>query len=232
MGLAGVSHAGSFGVTPTRVDLDRNAKSAIIEVMNDDDAKLAFQAKLYEWHQSPDGRDEYVESQDLIYFPQLFTVNPKNKRIIRAGLKGPPSDVEKAYRLFIEETPEPEKGAPSGAQVRVVLRFGVPIFVAPASPSRKVEIESAGAARGKVLLTVRNVGNQSLRFEEFLVQRDGATLAQANGWYVLAGARRVFEIPIDPARCPLSGSLEVVASGQGTTLKRSLDAAPLLCERS
>src|SRR5512140_3419810 len=96
------ARAGSFGVSPTRVDLDRGAKSAIIEVTNDDEAKLSFQAKLFEWRQGADGKDEYAESQDLIYFPQIFTIAPKAKRIIRVGIKGPPGDVEKAYRLFVE----------------------------------------------------------------------------------------------------------------------------------
>jgi fimbrial chaperone protein len=224
--------AGSFGVSPTRVDLDRGAKSAIVEVMNDDDVKLSFQAKLFEWRQAADGKDEYVESQDLIYFPQLFTVAAKTKRVIRVGIKAPATDVEKAYRLFVEETPEPAREGAAGPQVRVVLRFGVPVFVAPQAPVRKAEAEGVEVARGKALLGIRNLGNQSVRFETFRIMRGEETVGEASGWYVLAGARRTFEIAVDAAKCPLSGPLEAVAAGQGVTLKRSFDASALLCERS
>jgi fimbrial chaperone protein len=231
-GFTAAAVAGSFGVTPTRVDLDRDAKSALIEVMNDDAVKLSFQAKLFEWKQGPDGKDEYTESKDLIFFPQIFTVAAKSKRVIRVGIKSPSADVEKAYRLFIEENPEPPKEGATGPQVRVVLRFGVPVFVAPQAPVRKLEVEGVQAAAGKALLAIRNLGNQSARFDSFKVMRGDETLGEASGWYVLAGARRTFEIPVDAAKCPLSGALEAVATGQGVTLKRSFDASALLCERS
>ena len=233
LALSSAALAGSFGVSPTRVDLDRGAKSAIVEVMNDDTATLSFQAKLFEWHQGPDGKDEYAESQDLIYFPQIFTVAAKSKRVIRVGLKAPAIDAEKAYRLFIEETPEPAKEpSAAGPQVRVVLRFGVPVFVAPQSPVRKLEVEGVEVARGKALLTIRNIGNQSARFESFKLMRGDDTVGEASGWYVLAGAHRTFEIPVDAAKCPLSGPLDAVAAGQGVMLKQSVDASALLCERS
>jgi P pilus assembly chaperone PapD len=116
--------------------------------------------------------------------------------------------------------------------VRVVLRFGVPVFLAPQTPVRKLEIQGLEVAKGKALLTIHNLGNQSARFESFKVLRGEEAVGEASGWYVLAGAQRTFEIPVDAAKCPLSGRLEAEASGQGVTLKRSFDSSALLCERS
>src|SRR4051812_48428578 len=116
-----IAAAGSFGVAPTRVDLGKGARSSLVEVSNDDTRKLSFQVRLFQWTQDAQGKDAYQENQDLIFFPPLFTVNPGDKRVIRVGLKGsapPPGEI--AYRLFIEEIPEPAVAA-AGPEVKVVL---------------------------------------------------------------------------------------------------------------
>lgn len=231
--LALPAFAGNFGVAPTRLDFDKGTRSATVEVSSEDEQKLNFQVRLFEWTQTPEGRDEYRESQDLIWFPQIFTVSPKEKRIVRVGLKGagPQPAVEKTYRLFIEEIPQPSAAA-SGAEVKVVLRFGVPLFVAPAVPKRAAAIDSVQAAKGKVVVRVRNEGTQSVKFESVRVRREASLVAEAQGWYVLAGTTRSFEIPLDPARCPAPGSsLEVVATAEGASLKQAFASSPALCER-
>lgn len=229
--LSTALHAGSFGVAPTRLDFDRGAKSGVIEVSNDDERKLSFQLKLFEWKQGADGKDQYVESQDLIYFPQLFSVNPRDKRIVRVGLKGASVlQAERAYRLFIEELPDPA-GTAGGAEVKVVLRFGVPLFVAPEAPRKSLDLQAVQAAKGKLLMTIRNDGNQSAKFEFLRVRRGETVLAEAAGWYVLAGATRTFEVPMDPAKCVSSGALEALATAEGVALKQAFAGSPLLCER-
>ena len=230
-GIAATALAGSFGVAPTRVDLDRGTRSATIEVGSEDSAKLNFQVKLFEWTQDSDGKDQYVESQDLIWFPQLFTVNPQGKRIVRVGTRqATVPEREKTYRLFIEELTQPG-AAQSGTQVSVVLRFGVPIFVAPAAPRRSFVIDSVEPMRGMFKVRIRSDGSQSAKFESLKIQRGDTVYAEAQGWYVLAGAARTFEIRIDPSKCPSPGPLEFVAAAEGVVLKQALAASPVLCER-
>jgi fimbrial chaperone protein len=227
-----LAHGGNFGVAPTRLDFDRGTRTATIEVSSEDEQKLNFQVKLFEWSQTAEGRDEYRESQDLIWFPQIFAVNPNEKRIIRVGLKGqaPPPAVEKTYRLFIEEIPQPSAAA-SGAEVKVVIRFGVPLFVAPAVPRRSLAIDSVQAAPGKAIVRVRNDGTRSVKVEGVRLQRESSLVAEAQGWYVLAGVTRGFEIPVDPGKCPTSGSLEAVVTAEGASLKQPFASSPALCGR-
>ena len=227
-----LAFAGNFGVAPTRLDFDKGTRSATIEVSSEDEQKLNFQVKLFEWVQAPDGKDDYRESHDLIWFPQIFAVNPKEKRIIRVGLKGqgPQPVVEKTYRLFIEEIPQPSAAA-AGAEVKVVIRFGVPLFVAPAAPKRSVAIDSVRVERGKVIVRVRNDGTQSVKLEGVRVQREASLVGEAQGWYVLAGTTRTFEVPVDPARCPSPGPLEAVATAEGASLKQAFASSSALCER-
>lgn len=228
---SGLAAAGNFGVSPTRLDFEKGTRSAVIEVSSEDEQKLSFQVKLFEWTQDADGKDVYRDSQDLIWFPQIFALNPREKRIIRIGLKGtaPQPALEKTYRLFIEEIPPPSAVA-SGAEVKVVLRFGVPLFVAPAVPKRSFAIDSVQVARGKVMVRVRNEGTQSAKFDSVRVQRENNLVAEAQGWYILAGTTRTFEVPIDAAKCPPAGTLEAVASTEGASLKQSFASSPVLCE--
>ena len=231
--LPSLALAGSFGVSPIRVDLDRAARSAVVEVSNDDQRKMSFQAKLMEWTQDAEGKDVYADSNDLVFFPPLFTVNPGEKRIMRVGTKtgAAPGAVEKTYRLYIEELPPPAE-ASAGAQLRIALRFALPIFVAPAAPGKKLAVDGVRAQPGSLTLRLRNDGNQSSKLESVRVRSGAEAVGEAQGWYVLAGKARDFEVKVDPAKCPLSGPLEVEAQTEGVVIVRTAlgDPAPL-CKR-
>lgn len=230
-----MSHAlaGSFGVSPIRVDFDRATRTAVVEVTNDDERKLSFQMKLVEWTQDAAGQDQYADSQDLIFFPPLFTVNPSEKRILRIGTK--PGAVagprEKTYRLFIEELPPPADPA-AGAQLRIALRFALPVFIAPVAPQKKLVVESAVPRAGKAVLRLRNDGTQSVKLETLRLRRGAEMVGESQGWYVLAGATREFEVQVDAAKCPLAGPIDVEAQTEGVVQARlTLEASPLLCQR-
>lgn len=222
------AHAGSFGVAPIRLELDRNAKTGLITVTNDDDRKLYFQAKLMAWTQAPNGEDAYAESADLVFFPQIFSIEPKQKRAIRIGTKAPLATPEKAYRLFIEEMPDPSEGPAAGAQVAVRLRFGVPIFHWSGTPKPRVEA-SAAAGMGEAILTLHNAGERNVRFEEVLVTQGERVLARASGWYLFPGVRRAFPVPIPREACPITGALRLRAVGEGQDVSAPLESAAGLC---
>lgn len=225
--------AGSFGVSPIRVDLDRNSRSAVVDVTNDDQRPLSFQVKLAEWTQDAAGQDQHVDSSELIFFPPLFTLRPGEKRIIRLGTKpgAVPGEREKAYRLYIEELPPPAEPG-GGAQLRIALRFALPVFVAPAAPQKRLAMEHARALPGRVEVRLANSGNQSQKLESIRLRRGSEIVGEIQGWYVLAGATRDYSVPVEASLCPLQGTLEVEAQNEGVVVARQpLDAAPQLCQR-
>ena len=125
--------AGNFGVSPIRVELDRNGKTGAITVSNDDTDALRVQIRLFEWTQDAAGKDQYRESEDLLYFPNLMALEKNEQKLVRVGLRTPAAAQEKTYRLFVEELPgPPSPGTASGARVALRVRFGVPIFLKPA----------------------------------------------------------------------------------------------------
>ena len=231
--LSSPALAGSFGVSPIRIDLSRATRTAVVEVTNDDQSRLSFQAKLVEWTQDAEGEDVYLPSSDLVFFPPLFTVNPGEKRIVRMGTKAgaAPGELERSYRLYIEELPPPAE-AGAGAQLRIALRFGLPVFVAPATPARKLVMEDVRIHPGRLTLRLRSTGNQSSKLETIRLRNATETLGEGQGWYVLADRAREFDVKVDPAKCPLSGPLELEALAQGVVLARQTLADPAsLCKR-
>ena len=222
------ARAAAFGVSPIRLDLAGDTRTGVINVTNDDKRKLYFQAKLMAWTQSADGKDLYVDSGDLIFFPQIFTVDAQQKRLIRVGLKGPAPAREQAYRLFIEELPDPEdKSASAGAQVSVRMRFGVPVFVG--SGEAKPTVTRTAVSPEGIVATIRNDGDRQVRFDEVHLVAGDRVVGKINGWYVFPGVSRDFVVPVDPKACPVTGAIEVRAITEGKVTRGTLDHATLPC---
>ena len=221
--------AGAFGVSPIRIDLGPAMRSAVVTVANDDDRKLYFQVKLFSWTQSATGDDHLEDSGDLIFFPQIFTVEAKDKRLLRVGVKSPPSGPERAFRLFIEEMPDPNAPAPGGAQVAVRLRFGVPVFVSSGKGDAQPEIEPGESAMGTLRVVIRNGGERAIRFEELTAQAGDRVVARTPGWYVFPGVTRAFSLPVAREQCPLPRSLEVRAVADGKEVRRTVEVPAAVC---
>src|SRR5690606_5195324 len=149
-----------------RVDLDRGSRTGLVNVANDEDRKLSFQLKLFEWKQDDKGEDVLTESDDLVFFPRILTVDPKSRRAIRIGTRGVPSAPEKAYRLFIEEMFDPRQASSGAAQVAGRLRFGVPVFVTSGEGEPRMAISELATGTGEIVATVRNTGTRTIRLDE------------------------------------------------------------------
>jgi fimbrial chaperone protein len=221
--------AGAFGVSPIRVDLDPASRTGLVTVTNDDDRKLSFQLKLFEWTQSPSGEDEYADSADLLFFPQIFAIDPKDRRLIRVGLRGPVGDRERAFRLFIEEMPDPTLPQGSGAQIAVRLRFGVPIFLSTGKGEAQPELLAPEVTKGAIRVSIRNGGVRQARFEEVAIVAGERTIAKTAGWYVFPGVTRSFAVTLAPQDCPIPASVEIRATAEGKEFRRTVEIPPALC---
>ena len=221
--------AGAFGVSPIRLDLDPGARTGMVTVSNDDERRLYFQLKLFEWKQSPSGEDLLAESSDLVFFPQILTVEPKEKRLVRVGIKSPPAGPERAFRLFIEELPDPNEAPGGGAQVAVRLRFGVPIFLSAGKGEALPELGAVDSSKGMIRVAIRNTGSRQIRFEEVTARAGDKVVAKAAGWYVFPGATRSFSLPIAREDCPVPRSLEIRAAGEGKDIRTTVEVSSDLC---
>jgi fimbrial chaperone protein len=148
---------------------------------------------------------------------------------VRVGLKGPLPERERAFRLFIEEMPDPSLPPGSGAQIAVRLRFGVPIFLSPGKGDPQPELLAPEVAKGAVRISIRNAGARQVRFEEIALVAGDRTVAKAAGWYVFPGVTRSFTVPVTPQDCPVPSSVEIRATADGKEFRRTVEIPPALC---
>lgn len=209
--MPAASIAGLFSISPIRLDLDRQNKTDSITVSNDEaERKIEMQAKLVEWTQDAKGNDIYVESNDLVFFPRIFSIDKQDQRIVRVGLKVPATATEKSYRLFIEELPPPPEPGKQGAQILFVLRFGVPVFVRPDKEQFAGSIEALEAAPAAATVIIRNSGNQNFQIQSLKVKSGAGYEKEIVGGYVLAGATKHVTAQFPPELCRKLGKVQII----------------------
>jgi fimbrial chaperone protein len=214
---AGDLRASAFTVTPVRVLLGQGTKSALLTVRNDSTEPLRFQISLKAWNQAANGEMQLSDTKDLVFFPRIMELKAGEEKPVRVGSAfKAPVITERTYRIFFEELPPANvpQTQQSGAQVRVLTRMGVPIFVQPPNPVVKGELGGVAVAGGKLSFDVRNVGNSFFTVTGATVTgvtKDGATTFQKkqDGWYVLAGGMRKFDFDIPSDACQKTDRIRI-----------------------
>jgi fimbrial chaperone protein len=228
--------AAEFAILPLRVALDRTNRAAEVVVRNDDKAPLRMQVQAMAWRQDADGKDQYEPAEGVIYFPRTLEIPPGESRIVRVGIRAAPVTREETYRLFIEQLPPADQApAPVGATLRVLLRVGVPVFVAPAQAERKAEVTRLDMKAGQVRWAVANAGNVHFvaeRVELAALARDGTRLysRQFQERYFLAGVAKPLQAEIPPELCAQVAALEASVVGEHLDLRRRVDVEPGSCK--
>jgi fimbrial chaperone protein len=219
------SIAGLFGISPIRIDLDRQNKTDSISVSNDEPERtIDMQTKLYEWTQNEKGEDVYTESNDLVFFPRIFSIEKQDKRVVRVGLKVPGGATEKAYRLFVEELPPKPDPEQKGAQIVFVLRFGIAVFVRPDKEQLAGNVDGVEGGPDSVAIVVHNTGNANFQIQSLALKSESGYEKEIAGGYVLSGATRRFIAPFPTDVCAKSGKLQIVMKTDRIgTIERSFD---------
>ena len=225
--------AANFTVSPTEVNLSTSATSALVTLRNVSKAPLRFEVTLVTWSEDEVGKMALNPSADVTFFPKLVELPAGTSRNIRIGINaGTAREVERSFRLFIEELPD--QSAPAANAVALRTKVGIPVFVRPAKPTRTAVIERVSVENGKVLARVRNTGNLHISVDTISVKGTGGTGAttftkEGSGWYVLPGATRVFEVPMTATECRSTTSVAVEVFGHNTSLKGAGQVSPAAC---
>lgn len=236
LGWISAVSASDFVINPLQVTLSHEVKSAQIEIRNDDTQPLRVQLQAMTWSQDADGKDGYVESDGLLYFPKAMEIPAGGSQIVRLAPRAVPASVEDTYRLFIAELPRPDDARSTGsASVRVLLRVGVAVFVDPLAPKPGGEIGSLALHGGVATLSVTNTGNVHFAADRLAIvglDRDGKTLFETpvRDRYFLAGTTKRLRVQIPREQCGQLAALEAVLVGTGIDLERRLDVSRADCQ--
>ena len=194
----------------------------MLRVGNSGDQPVRVQISPVRWFL--DGGSEREEQADgLILNPPIFTVAPQKIQFIRFGERQhEAADSEKAYRLVIEEVPDPEEVREPG--LRTVLKFSVPIFIAPSKSVHHLSWQ-ARLEGGALHVSALNDGNVHQRLVRLsaMAATGAVTPIFSAAVYLLPGERRDWVVPNQNTT---NHSLNLVLTTEQGVEERFLVAAP------
>ncbi|HKB79433.1 MAG TPA: fimbria/pilus periplasmic chaperone [Thermoanaerobaculia bacterium] len=238
---AGNVRASVFKVTPVRVTFS-GPSSTLLTLKNESDQALRFQITAFSWKQDPKGEVQLGPTDDIVFFPALLSLNPGEERKVRVATTIGATDTEKTYRIFFEELPPLEKpNETAGAQVRILTKMGIPIFVEPPRERTEATVEAVQFAKGTLTFDVRNAGNVHFGLEGVTLHGSGPNGEtvfdrQLEGWYVLAGSPRSYNVQIPAAECSKLKKLVIEARtddpsvGKSGTITKEFEVPPGACQ--
>jgi fimbrial chaperone protein len=226
----------TFNVSPLKIVLSGKSSSALLEITNQSAEPLRLQLSVSSWDQSPTGQMLLQETEEIILFPPLLTVEPGEKRKIRLGAVTPRDLTEKSYRIILEELPPPaDSSAAAGNQIRVLTRMTIPVFLEPSKLITSGQIAGLTIGHATTSFEIRNTGNTHFSVQQVELVGTGPTgqpllTRRVDGWYVLAGGARRYDLPLSTDECrglrmvsveartdagPLTARLDLPAEGCG-----------------
>jgi fimbrial chaperone protein len=224
--------AANFAISPVRVFFDDQNKTNKITLKNESDDAITLQLQSFAWSQNVDGESIYTPTRDIIFFPKLLTIHPGESKIVRIGTKVVRGDAEQTYRMFIEEIPGPNRADTNSVQI--VMKVGVPVFVAPVKPAAKAEIEQVEFRDGKLNMTVKNTGNAHFIIRGVKVNGtdpEGQKIysAEQSGRYLHAGNARGFSFDLSEDSCHNIRNLTIDVDTDKISTEKQIDPGTILC---
>src|SRR5260221_9738496 len=107
------AEASSLQVTPVRIQVMSPSASAAITVSNPGDDEIAAQVRVFKWTRV-NGKDQLEPTREVVASPPLTKLAPGQPYVVRIVRVDPrPVVGEEAYRLLVDEIPNPQSVAPS-----------------------------------------------------------------------------------------------------------------------
>lgn len=173
--VATVADAG-ISLWPVRFHLTPEDIGTELWVENHSDTRALLQFRLESWSQA-DGEVRLAPQGRIAISPPFATVPPRARQLVRLVRVAPdPLDRESAYRLRVDEIPDPDRPAEPGVSFR--MRYELPVFVAP---ERRLEPRLSFELEGR-RLRIRNDGDAHARITGLgAMTADGSEMEIAPG---------------------------------------------------
>ncbi len=230
---AGVAVASTFEVNPIRLSLSESSASDHLTVRNVSQEPLRFQVSAFTWNQDRAGAMKLVATQDIVVYPSIIAVKPGETRSIRVGTLARFGPKEQSYRIFVEELP-PMGGSPSNG-IRVLTRFGIPLFLQPtATPAATPRIHDLTMTGRTFKFALENDGNAHFLTKHVRIQAQdssGGVLLESElpAWYILAGAGRNYSFDLPVPLCGASRLVVTIDAGK-QPMQSTLPITPESCQ--
>jgi len=204
--LPPMAHAGSFSVSPLRVDFSSLARTGALTVRSQQDGDVMLEAQAMLWEQV-DGLDRLTPTRDVLVSPVVFTLPPNGSQLVRVALQRPADPQrELSYRLILSEVPP--QAQPGFTGLNVALRMSLPMFVEAIAASPSAIEWTAMRRAGALDVTARNAGSAHARVFNFSVAptaTPGEPISAQTAAYILPDQARTWTLDI-PQKDGTSGT--------------------------
>lgn len=191
-----------------------DSRATELWIQNQGDTPTTMQVRIVGWRQE-NGFERYPTQQDVVASPPIVRIEKGNKQLIRLIRQTEiPAGVEQAYRIIVDEIPQPggEKRPQIGLNVQ--MRYSLPLFVYGPGVQTRPQGEHPALVSpsqlrwrvvrgdGQPLLEVRNDSAVHLRLSKVSLRQGGVqhTLAEGLLGYVLPGSFRRWPLPAGASR--------------------------------
>lgn len=200
--ISSAALGGQLTVSPLIMEMPPLQANATYKLKNGSAQDGFYQIQLFAWEQGNDGESRLLQQDDLIITPPVTLIPANGEQLVRVIQKAPqPSDIEKSYRLVISEVPDTESD--QGANLKVLLRMSLPLFVGTPELSHTLSAFFQDGA-----LRIRNTGTAHARLSDAYWQARNKNkkfvIQEGLVGYVLPG--RELRIPIKAT--PAEGTVE------------------------
>lgn len=129
--LVPIKSSADFTIMPIKVNISKSNKIATMTLQNNYYMSKKFQLTLKK-REYIDGKEEYVETKDLVATPGMFSLQGNKMQLIRIALKNTEnfSRKENDYRIEVRELPHKIKIENNiTSTLNFVFQFNIPITV-------------------------------------------------------------------------------------------------------
>jgi fimbrial chaperone protein len=202
---AGRARASGLNITPVQVWLSPEASKSLLTLRNEGPEDARYQVSVMSWDEDAQSGMKLAATEEILAFPTMLELKVGETRSLRVGSLVPFGPVEKTYRVFLEELPAAERPQ-ARSTVRVLTRVGIPVFLAPVKSLEDQKLSTVSLGSGRASVDVQNAGNvhmrvDSVRLEGFAEGGEKLFEKQAQGWYVLAGGHKRYELEVPKDAC-------------------------------
>ncbi len=145
--------------------LSADARATELWIQNQGNSATTMQIRIVRWKQEG-GYERYTAQQDVVASPPIVTIAKGSKQLIRLIKQGTiPSGVEQAYRIIVDEIPQPDAKAEPSMGLKLQMRYSIPLFVygQGSPPSTKESITRWRTLSSSTGGSFRRRGNPRLR---------------------------------------------------------------------
>lgn len=214
------ARAAPVSITPTTIVLGPGRTTALVSITNESDGPTRFETSVNVWSESPEGETTLTPSNDVVIFPQLIALAPHETKRVRIGTELPTPAAERSYRLILQELPQINRDT-GRVEIQVLSKISLPVFVADPRAQARPAVAAPILKDGVLSFDIANSGTAHFMLRQVNVagrdaKGEAFTLA-SNGWYVLAGGRRSYQVALAAADCRRATEI---------TIKTVSDAGP------